>query len=159
MSQPQVYSLWILLEGHPQPSRLDDITFSLRRDADLSDLAPYLISKRNELASKCPDDLEFFNYDNRTKSLPRDTLLKTVEQDTSAGKPLVVRYPLLDNTSRSFFLAHIVYVRAVRLSHFLFLPPVYSRCQSQVPQFSSRNSPPLHHWHLVHAPYRNQKEV
>jgi hypothetical protein len=91
----------------------------------LSDLAPYLISKRNELASKCPDDLEFFNYDNRTKSLPRGTMLKTVEQDTSDTKPLVVRYPLSDNTSRSFFLAHIVYARAVRLSHFLFLPPVY----------------------------------
>jgi hypothetical protein len=96
MSQPQVYSLWILLEGHPQPSQLKNI--SLETDANLSDLAPYLISKRNELASKCPDDLEFFNYDNRTKSLPRDTLLKTVEQDTSARKPLVVRYPLLDNT-------------------------------------------------------------
>src|SRR5688572_11819511 len=100
----QVYSLWILLEGYPQPTLLDDITFNLKRDANLSDLAPQLVNRFSELAQKNKLDLEFFNFDARTESLLLDTTLKAVEQDTSAGKPLVVRYPLTDNTSTSFFL-------------------------------------------------------
>uniref|UniRef100_U9SWH2 Uncharacterized protein n=1 Tax=Rhizophagus irregularis (strain DAOM 181602 / DAOM 197198 / MUCL 43194) TaxID=747089 RepID=U9SWH2_RHIID len=94
----QVYSLWILLEGHPEPILLDDITFNLKRDANLSDLAPQLVNRFSELAQKNKLDLEFFNFDARTESLLLDTTLKAVEQDTSAGKPLVVRYPLTDNT-------------------------------------------------------------
>ncbi|CAB4400947.1 unnamed protein product [Rhizophagus irregularis] len=94
----QVYSLWILLEGHPEPILLDDITFNLKRDANLSDLAPQLVNRFSELAQKNKLDLEFFNFDARTEKFLHDITLKTVEQDTSAGKPLVVRYPLTDNT-------------------------------------------------------------
>ncbi|CAB4442743.1 unnamed protein product [Rhizophagus irregularis] len=94
----QVYSLWILLEGHPRPILLDDIIFNLKRDANLSDLAPQLVNRFSELAQKNNLDLEFFNFDARTESLLLDTTLKAVEQDTSAGKPLVVRYPLTNNT-------------------------------------------------------------
>ncbi|CAB4424877.1 unnamed protein product [Rhizophagus irregularis] len=94
----QVYPLWILLEGHPRSILLDDIIFNLKRDANLSDLAPKLVNRFSELAQKNDLDLEFFNFDARTESLPLDTTLKAVEQDTSAVKPLVVRYPLTDNT-------------------------------------------------------------
>ncbi|RUP46042.1 hypothetical protein BC936DRAFT_147421 [Jimgerdemannia flammicorona] len=99
MSHSQVYSLWILLEGYKSPRHLDNITFDLKREADLSDLAPHLISRfNNELTNISGLSLEFFNYDDRTEDLPLDTTLKVVEQDMSATKPLVVRYPLLDNT-------------------------------------------------------------
>lgn len=119
----QVYSLWILLEGYPRPTLLDDITFNLKRDANLSDLAPQLVNRFSELAQKNKLDLEFFNFDARTESLLLDTTLKAVEQDTSAGKPLVVRYPLTDNTSTSFFLVHISYARTVCLTHSCSWPP------------------------------------
>ncbi|CAG8550308.1 1707_t:CDS:2 [Ambispora leptoticha] len=114
MSHSQVYSLWIFLEGHPEPSLLDDITFSLRREANLSDLAPYLISRINELAKVGAFNPRLFNYDNRIDMLPAGTTLKVVEQDTSAAKPLVVRYQLSDNTSRG---------------------------QAQIPRYSRENSP------------------
>ncbi|CAB4442668.1 unnamed protein product [Rhizophagus irregularis] len=121
----QVYSLWILLEGHPRPILLDDIIFNLKRDANLSDLAPQLVNRFSELAQKNNLDLEFFNFDARTESLLLDTTLKAVEQDTSAGKPLV--YALL-------ILA-------------LGLRP-YSRGQSQIAQYSSGNLPSPHDWSL-----------
>ena len=150
----QVYSLWILLEGHPRSILLEDITFNLKRDANLSDFAPKLINRFNELAQINELDLEFFNYDARTKSLRSGTTLKVVEQDTSDEKPLVVRYPLTNNTSTSFFLVHISYARTVRLSHFLFLAPrPYSLGQSQIAPYSSGNFPSPHDWNLVHASY------
>ncbi|RUO95358.1 hypothetical protein BC936DRAFT_144294 [Jimgerdemannia flammicorona] len=99
MSQSQIYSLWILLEGYESPRRLHNLTFDLQTEADLSDLAPHLISRfNNELANVSGLSLKFFNYDDRTEDLPLDTTLKVVEQDMSATKPLVVRYPLSGNT-------------------------------------------------------------
>ena len=52
------------------------------------------------------------------KSIPSDTTLEFLEKSTSAQEPLVVRYPLSSNTSRSFFL--LACARQY-LSHFLIL--------------------------------------
>ncbi|CAB4373952.1 unnamed protein product [Rhizophagus irregularis] len=122
----QVYSLWIFLEGHPRPILLDDIIFNLKRDANLSDLAPQLVNRFSKLAQKNNLDLEFFNFDARTESLLLDTTLKAVEQDTLAGKPLV----------------YVLLILALGLR-------LYSRGQSQIDQYSSRNLPSPHDWSLT----------
>ncbi|KAF8647101.1 hypothetical protein AX16_006935 [Volvariella volvacea WC 439] len=74
-----------------------DLSFDTQTDPDLSDLAPRLY-QINELANVSAFNLEFLNYENRTESLPSDTVLGVVEQNTSGRKLLVVRYPLSNST-------------------------------------------------------------
>ncbi|CAB4442728.1 unnamed protein product [Rhizophagus irregularis] len=76
----QVYSLWILLEGHPRPILLDDIIFKSQ--------------KRCQFIRSCTPTCQPIQ-----RTGPKEQSgLGAVEQDTSAGKPLVMRYPLTDNT-------------------------------------------------------------
>jgi len=87
--------LWILIEGHTESNLL---TFNLTPRDYLSDLRPVLIHQLHELANVSVFDLQILKYDNRTKCLPSNTTLDVLWRDTSASKPLVVRYPLSGNT-------------------------------------------------------------
>jgi hypothetical protein len=119
MSNHRTYSLWILFEGDTEPRPFRDLSFDTKRDADLSDLANHLQGSVR-LAGVPATEISFLTYDDRYKRLPHDTMLKDVEQSTSASKPLVLRYPLSDKLSKSFSLAQITYAPTVCLSHYLF---------------------------------------
>ena len=66
----------------------------------MSDLTSHLI-KIDELAKVCAFGLEVLYYSR--KSIPSNTTLEVLQKSTSAEEPLVVRYPLSNNTSRSFY--------------------------------------------------------
>jgi len=99
------------------------------------------------------NEFYFFNYAATTESLRPVLCLRLWSRNTSDGKPLVVHYPLTDNTSTSFFLVHISYARTECLSHFLFLAPdLIVVVKVRLLGTPAEICLPPHDWSLVHAP-------
>jgi hypothetical protein len=89
--------IWILIEGSLHSKKINlSSGASTQQYADLDCLAPILISSFKKLDQVAPEELEFFTSNDPVNPILKDTPLASLM--TAAINPLIVRYPLSDNT-------------------------------------------------------------
>ncbi|CAG8604256.1 4939_t:CDS:2, partial [Ambispora leptoticha] len=95
-----VIKVWILLEGDPDPDKLE---VNISQVTDLADFKRILKNEFEPLKKIRPQNIVFLN--NNNTPLPPDTCLQTLEDSTTAKTPLFVRYPL-SNANRKCKIPH-----------------------------------------------------
>ncbi|GBC00274.1 hypothetical protein RclHR1_00380042 [Rhizophagus clarus] len=81
--------MWVLLEGDSNPIRIEsDISLVV----DLADFKHILRNELIKLKNIKERDIVFFTYHDLDTSLPPDTKLQPLADNTTKNEPLIVKY-------------------------------------------------------------------
>jgi len=95
--------LWVHLEGQASAKKV-----GVANAEDLDDLRPILQSKFRSLRSVEQGDIQFFVRKSHTNPLPPGTTIEEIQANNTDKVPLIVRYPLSNDTGTILFPTPIV---------------------------------------------------